>query len=287
MAPRSRPCGLRDFRGAEAQGWSRPGLGPTWAMRQRKEELLIRRNRSQPGTNAVSRDEACFVDWFLSIWDPRSSTDLEWNTRASGSQSQGLLYACATSFAFTWGSEGRRPGNAHTPKICVRIDEKLESWPTQTSTTSDRICPLEIVQVYTGHLGQDENTVPLSQCPRWALRTRAKEPHHRSPPHAGVESGSGSRTQQDQLPSTHEAVGLRLHRAPTFPCEEGAPNLSWALEGRKAGVGRRAEPLPLDDGTAIALARSFFKSVAHACSGPAMVLHFAKQESKGSRDRAN
>lgn len=77
MAPRSRPSGLGDFGGAEAQGWSRRDLGPTWALRQRKEELLIRRNRSQPGTNAVSRDEACFVDWFLSICAPRGSTDLE------------------------------------------------------------------------------------------------------------------------------------------------------------------------------------------------------------------
>lgn len=51
------------------------------------------------GLNAVSRDEACFVDWFLSNCTLRGSTDLEWNTRASGSPSQGLLYGCTTSFS--------------------------------------------------------------------------------------------------------------------------------------------------------------------------------------------
>lgn len=70
-----------------------------------------------------------------------------------------------------------------------------------------------------------------------------------------------------------------------------------AKSGRRTSSGHRREGrLELtggwrlclwSDGTAIAPARSFFKSVAHACRGPARVSYFANQESKESRDRAN
>lgn len=114
------------------------------------------------------------------------------------------------------------------------------------------------------------------------------EPHHRSLPHGSVECGSGSRTQHDQL---------TLDLAQQWVSDITALRPFLAKSGRRTSSGHRREGrLELaggwrlclwSDGTAIAPARSFFKSVAHACRGPARVSYFANQESKESRDRAN